>query len=241
MRAVHTSTGTGGITPVGDFKVYAKVALLVVGAVPGVDAVRGVLPGRDRDASVAGRAVLSGVARVRATARGRGRARLPVRRRRYAGRRSLTVATVTGHVARRSLVVLAALALVGRRCRLRGGRCERSGQSSPSTRRPGFSGATSTRATSSTSIPGPGRPRLRVRNADVRRPHRHRLGHPELPGDGHRRSGVRGARRSRDLGAGRRVRSEPRADGRRVRQPRRRSSTARAASRSTATCARGSR
>ena len=44
--------------------------LLVVGAVPGVDAVRGVLPGRDRDAPVAGRAVLSGVARVRATARG---------------------------------------------------------------------------------------------------------------------------------------------------------------------------
>ena len=25
VRAVHTSTGSGGITPVGDFKVYAKV------------------------------------------------------------------------------------------------------------------------------------------------------------------------------------------------------------------------
>ena len=73
VRAVHTSTGSLGRTPVGDFKVYAKVALLLVGPVPRVDAVGGVLPRRDRDPSVARRPVVPGVARMRPAAGGRGR------------------------------------------------------------------------------------------------------------------------------------------------------------------------
>ena len=49
--------GAAGSRPSATSRCIAKVLYLVVGAVPGVDAVRGVLPGRDRDAPVAGRAV----------------------------------------------------------------------------------------------------------------------------------------------------------------------------------------
>ena len=89
VRVVHTSTGAGGLTPVGDFSVYAKV-LLVVGAVPGVDALRRLLPRRDRDAPVARRSVLPRLTRLRASPGEGGRACLPLRRRRYTGSSSLT-------------------------------------------------------------------------------------------------------------------------------------------------------
>ncbi len=71
-------------------------SLFLVGAVPGVDAVRGVLPRWNRDAPVVRRPVLPRVARLRAVAGGRGRSRLPVRGGWDAGLGSLTVDTVTG-------------------------------------------------------------------------------------------------------------------------------------------------
>ena len=81
VRAVHTSTGAGGATPSGSYRVYRKGSL-VVGPVPGLDAVRRVLRGRDRDARVPGRSLVSGLARLRPASRRRGGARLLVRRRR---------------------------------------------------------------------------------------------------------------------------------------------------------------
>ena len=69
--------------------------------------------------------------------------------------------------------------------------------------------------------PGAGPPRLRVRHADVRRPHRIRHDRPQLPRDGHRRARLRRARRRGHLRAGRLLRPRARADDLPLRQPRR--------------------
>ena len=101
---MHTSTGSFGLTPVGRLPRLREVALLVVCAVPRLDAVCRVLPRRDRDPPVAGRPLVSGLARVRSASGRRGRARLPLRRRRYAGHRALTRRYGVGPIARRTVV-----------------------------------------------------------------------------------------------------------------------------------------
>ncbi len=81
-RWVARRPGTSRSTP--------RSLLLVVGAVPRVDALRGVLPRGDRAAPVTRRSLVPRIARLRSPPRGRSRARLPLRRPRHAGNRSLT-------------------------------------------------------------------------------------------------------------------------------------------------------
>ena len=92
------------------------------------------------------------LARLRAPARGRGRPRVPLRRRRHACLRSLTPGYGVGlDGLRRRLAVWSAARARRRGARLGRRRRERRRRAARSTRRPGSSGRTSTRPTSSTS------------------------------------------------------------------------------------------
>ena len=94
IRAISVSSGKPSTpTPPGSYKVYAKIAALVVDPVPRVAPLGVALRGRDRLPPVSGRARLSGLARLRAAALQRGAVDVQLRVRRHAGQGALEIVT----------------------------------------------------------------------------------------------------------------------------------------------------
>ncbi len=86
MRAIHVSAGAAGTsTPAGSFEVFRKETALMVGAVPGLAAVRLVLQQRHRVSRVPRRAAVPGLAWLRSRPLSGGADRLPLRQARHRG------------------------------------------------------------------------------------------------------------------------------------------------------------